>query len=133
MQQQLSDQEDALLGISMPVVPLLDDAVIVPVTGQLTLAKARHIQQHVILQVHSMPGVNTVIMDFSGVTAILSHSEDALEKVYRSFKLLGIKTILTGVTPALSQKLVHSGTTVRVDRIYSTLKMAVSDLIKARG
>lgn len=49
--------------------------------------------------------------------------------MYQSLKLLGIKTVLTGITPRLAQELINNGTILTFDHVYATLKMAVRALI----
>lgn len=130
LKRRISQQEHALAELSVPVVPVLEHAVIVPVNGQLTVERVRFMEQHIIRQVHQMPKVKAVIIDFSGVSEVESGGTAALGHIYQALKLIGIETILTGMTPKLSQALVTGGTTLKVDRIYSTLKSAVSVLAK---
>lgn len=129
LHQQISDQEDTLLELSAHAVPILEYAVIVPVLGQLTAQRTQRMQEHILDQVYKMPEVHTVIIDFSGVTDIKDQSEKLLNGVYQSLKLIGIKTMLTGVTPRLARELVDNGTIPATDGVYASLKMAVHQLI----
>lgn len=130
LEKQVSDQEDTLLELSAPVIPVLEHVVIVPISSSLTFERTRYMQDHIIQKVHELSYIHTVILDFSSVTEVGSQGEVALQGIYESLKLLGIQTILTGMTPTLSQKLVVGGTSLTVDRIYSSLKVAVSVLAK---
>ena len=129
LHQQIADQEDTLLELSALAVPILENAVVVPILGQLTVQRTKHMQEHILDQVYNMAEVHTVILDFSGVTDARDQSEELLQSLYQSLKLLGIRTILTGVTPKLAQALVNNGTTLAFDRVYVTLKMAILALI----
>lgn len=130
LHQQIADQEDSLLELSAQAVPILEYAVVVPISGPLTAKRTQYMQEHILNQVYNMPEVHTVIIDFSGVTHVRDQSEELLQGLYQSLKLLGISTMLTGVTPILAQKLVTNSTRIQLDRIYSTLKMAVRVLIE---
>ena len=130
LKKQVSSQEDSLLELSAPVIPVLEHVVIVPISGPLTFERTQHMQKHIVQSVHELPHVNAVILDFSGVTEIISQGDVALQETYQALKLLGIETILTGMTPSLSKSLVEGGRTLSVDRIYSSLKVAVSVLAR---
>lgn len=129
LHQQIADQEDTLLELSALAVPILEHAAVVPILGQLTAQRTRHMQEHILSQIHNMHKVHTVIIDFSGVTDVQDQSEELLKSLYQSLKLLGIKTVLTGVTPKLAQELINNGTILTFDHVYATLKMAVRALI----
>lgn len=133
LEKQVSSQESSLLELSAPVIPVLDHVVIVPISGQLTFDRTRYMQDHIVQKVHELFHVNTVILDFSGVTDVIARGDAALQEIYQSLKLLGIETILTGMTPTLSKSLIEGGSMLMVNRIYSSLKVAVSVLAKEEG
>lgn len=128
LEQQVSTQEDSILELSAPVIPVLEHVVIVPLSGSLTFERIRYMQEHILTRIHELNPIYTVILDFSGATEIAPKGNEALQETYQCMRLLGIETILTGMTPALAQAVIEDGSMLLVDRIYASLKVAVSVL-----
>lgn len=77
-------------------------------------------------------GLKYIILDLSGVSVIDTMVAAQIFKVTDALKLIGIKTMISGVRPEIAQTMVSLG--IKVDiKIYSTLRQAFKHLSDESG
>ena len=124
-------QEDALVSLSTPMVPIDDDLVAMPLIGALDLRRLERVQQALLAGVASMRA-RTVILDLTGVPALDEQTADALIRTARAVSLLGAEAILTGIRPDVASTLVQFGTDLRSITTRSTLKAGIAHAMARR-
>lgn len=119
-----TEQQEELIKLSAPIVPIQDDIVIIPLIGYMDEHNVNHIVDNVIPRVAEME-VNHVIADFSGALTIDSQMVQLLQQLVRTLSLMGVEVIITGLRPDLVQTIVKAGIDISSINSFSTVKQAV--------
>ncbi|WP_238323376.1 STAS domain-containing protein [Planococcus antarcticus] len=75
-----AEKQVELLNLSAPIVPILEDVVVLPLIGVIDSYRIAHIMNNVIPRIAEM-NVNHVITDFSGVLTIDDHIAQSLQEI----------------------------------------------------
>lgn len=116
-----------LLNLSAPIVPVLEDVVILPLIGVMDSYRIAHIMNNVIPRIAEM-NINHVIADFSGVLTIDDHVAQSIQQIGGTLRLMGIHVIIAGMRPDLVQAIVHSGIDMLEAETYATVKHALESV-----
>lgn len=116
-----------LLNLSAPIVPVLEDVVILPLIGVMDSYRIAHIMNNVIPRIAEM-NINHVIADFSGVLTIDDHVAQSIQQIGGTLRLMGIHVIIAGMRPDLVQAIVHSGIDMLETETYATVKHALESV-----
>ncbi|TFE02102.1 STAS domain-containing protein [Jeotgalibacillus salarius] len=123
----LKKAQSSVMEYSVPVVGLNDDVAILPLIGELDDDRARVLKEvalHKCLELRN----STLILDLSGVPTVDTMVANELSQVIDSLKLIGVKTILTGLRPEIAQAVVEIGIKFEGMTIRKNLKMAIEGL-----
>jgi anti-anti-sigma regulatory factor/HAMP domain-containing protein len=107
--QELVDRQGFLLQtiweLSIPVVPVMEGVIVLPLVGLIDAARGRQVVEGVIngLKAHH---ARFVILDITGVPEVDEEVASYLLQATRTTRLLGAQPILVGVTPAVARALV---------------------------
>jgi anti-anti-sigma factor len=101
-------QANALLVLSMPLIPISDEIVVVPLIGDLNAERMQHVQKTVVQGI-AKSRAQVVLLDLTGVPSLDAASSDAILCTARAARLLGAKVILTGMRSDVAQILVSQG------------------------
>lgn len=103
------EQKDTLLReISVPVLPLSDSTLVMPLIGALDTERLRQIQ-HQALQNLQGRSTKCLILDITGVPVVDTQVAQGLIQVIQSARLLGTETVVVGVRPEVAQTIVGLG------------------------
>lgn len=99
-----SELDRQLNTISTPVIPVSDGVVLMPLIGALDAART---QQAVLnlLEYVERSQAHQAIIDITGLPAITNDSAAALVRAAHALRLMGARTILTGIRPAVAELL----------------------------
>lgn len=117
---------------STPLLPLTENILAMPLIGKIDSERAQQAAE-VLLRGISAQRVKFVILDITGVPAIDTHIAHALLRTAQAIKLLGAKAILTGITPAMAQTLVHLGLDLKDLITYNTFQNGIAYALKANS
>lgn len=114
--------------LSVPVVRITDDVAVLPLIGAIdthraTILRDRTTQRCLELQLERL------VIDLSGVHMIDTMVAQKLFLVIQSLRLLGVKTLLTGMRPELAQTMVHLGISFDGIQVIGSLKDALKKLM----
>ncbi|HFE47009.1 MAG TPA: GAF domain-containing protein [Nannocystis exedens] len=126
----ISAQYDQMLAMSAPLLPIDEHVVVVPLVGSLSKDRVTRITEVALAGVQARKA-DTVIIDLTGLNAADPLFADALAKISKALRLLGCKTLVTGIGPKLAQILVDHDVKLDVVNVYSTLQAAVSAALRA--
>ena len=118
-----------LLNLSAPIVPVLEDVVVLPLIGVMDSYRIAHIMDNVIPRI-AEKNVQHVITDFSGVLTIDDQIAQSLQQIGSTLQLMGIHVIIAGLRPDLVQTIVHSGIDMLDTDAYATVKQALESVNK---
>ncbi len=101
-------QSRAITELSTPVTQVWEGVVVATLVGSLDEARVSQAVDRLLYSV-SKSQAQVALIDISGVPNISSETASALIKARNAVALLGARTVLTGVRPAIAQTLVKLG------------------------
>ncbi|AXI07890.1 STAS domain-containing protein [Oceanobacillus sp. 143] len=121
-------QEEELLRLSAPVVPIIDGFAVLPIVGEMT-EKRSELLMRTVLQEATAQELEYLFIDLSGAMIIDTLIANNLFKIVDTLELVGIKTILSGIRPEVSQTMVSLGVNFNRIEKYNTLRHALSSYV----
>lgn len=117
-------QQDDLLELSSPVSKVWDNVLILPVIGTLDSQRAQIMMENLLQKIVDT-GCTMSILDITGVPTVDTQVANHLIKTVTSARLLGADCIISGISPAIAQTIVHLGIDLSVIRTKATLQDAM--------
>ncbi len=107
-QQVIEAQKRAIQELSTPIIPVMDQIIIMPLIGGIDTLRAREIMR-VLLAGINEHRARVVILDITGVPIIDSGVASHLNKTIQAARLKGTHTIVTGISDAVAETVVELG------------------------
>lgn len=92
--------------LELPILQIDDQVLLAPLVGNLDSRRAEQLRSRV-LETVAAKRAHTVIIDITGITLIDTAVSKALIDTAAAIRLLGARTIISGIRPAVAQTLVH--------------------------
>ncbi|WP_273852045.1 STAS domain-containing protein [Guptibacillus spartinae] len=89
--------------LSVPIVPITKGIAILTLQGVIDERRAENIIQQV-LEYGASQQINHFIVELSGLKIIDGYFPVTLGDLFKSIQLMGIETIITGITPTIAQQ-----------------------------
>ncbi|MEO5731465.1 MAG: PAS domain-containing protein [Byssovorax sp.] len=124
-------QANALLELSMPIIPISDEIVVVPLIGDLNAERMRHLQE-TLVQGIAKSRAHVVLLDLTGVPSLDAESADAIVRAAQAARLLGAKVILTGIRSDVASLLVSQGRDLSGISTHGTLESGIASAMGRR-
>ncbi len=139
-EQVISEQADALLELSTPVVKLWDGIVSLPLVGTLDSARTQVVMEK-LLQALVDTGSEHAIIDITGVSAVDTQVAQHLLKTVMAARLLGAECIISGIRPQIAQTVVALGIefgdistkSSLADALLLALRRSGQDVVRRQG
>jgi rsbT co-antagonist protein RsbR len=125
-QLEMIEQKDSLLReISVPVLPLSNSTMVMPLVGALDTDRLRQIQHQAL---HHLEGrsMKCLILDITGVPVVDTQVAQGLMQVIQSARLLGTETVVVGVRPEVAQTIVQLGINLGAVTTRSSLESGIA-------
>lgn len=110
--------------LSVPVVPILDRVIVLPLVGAIDDERAETFMQQLLDGV-TKHRARIAILDITGVPLVDSSVVNWLLKAIASARLLGARCVLVGVGPEVAQAIVSSGIDMQHITAMADLRSAV--------
>jgi rsbT co-antagonist protein RsbR len=104
----LSSQASLIRELSAPVITLTNSVGLLPLIGEIDTTRAKSLMESTLTQCIDAR-INTLVLDLSGVVMVDTMVAYQLFKLLDALKLIGIKTVLTGIRPEVAQTAVQLG------------------------
>jgi rsbT co-antagonist protein RsbR len=104
----VASQRQAILELSTPVIEIWQGIVVLPLIGTIDSVRTRQIMENLLTRVVETQA-EVAILDLTGVSVVDTAVANHLMKTVEAAELLGTRCILTGISPAIAQTLVHLG------------------------
>lgn len=101
-------QSQELLEISVPVVPLWEGVLSLPIIGTLDSMRAQTVTEKLLFEI-ARTGSRFAILDISGVPTVDTQTAQHLAKTVAAARLMGAECVVTGIRPAIAQVMVALG------------------------
>lgn len=118
--QQLQQAQQTIRALTLPVIPILPGVLVVPLIGTMDTARVVDLQNTL------LPGIthhraDHIILDATGLEALLPNAVIALEQLTTAIQLLGAIPIFTGITAEVALQLPSGSFTTRHTRVVTSL------------
>ncbi len=123
-QKTIMQQQEDLLELSSPVSKVWDNILILPVIGTLDSQRTQIMMENLLQKIVDS-GCTIAILDITGVPTVDTQVANHLLKTVTSARLLGAECILSGISPAIAQTIVHLGIDLSIIRTKATLQDAM--------
>ncbi|WP_196138096.1 STAS domain-containing protein [Aliikangiella sp. G2MR2-5] len=116
----------------LPMLKIAERVLMVPLVGAVDSVKSQKIMEDVLDSIKPM-SLRVVVLDIAGIKVVDSAVAAHLIKIAKATKLMGCKTIITGISPIISQNIVNLGVDVRDIDTTSTLQDGMQKAYEAVG
>ncbi len=123
-QKTILQQQQDLLELSSPVSKVWDNVLILPVIGTLDSQRTQVMMENLLEKIVET-GCTIAILDITGVPTVDTQVANHLLKTVTAARLLGAECIISGISPAIAQTIVHLGIDLSSIRIKATLQDAM--------
>ncbi len=128
----IRSQKHALRELSVPVVPIFDDILILPLIGTIDTTRAKQIMENVLEAVLSYEA-EFVIIDITGVPIVDTVVAHHIIKTVQAARLLGTKCILVGIRPEIANTIVELGVDLGDIKTQGNLKNGINLALSMKG
>jgi rsbT co-antagonist protein RsbR len=118
-------QRETIREMSVPVLPVTDSTLVMPLVGALDTERLRLLQDQA-LRAIERSRTRTLILDITGVPIVDSQVAQGLMVVVQAARLLGTEVLLVGIRPEVAQAIVTLGMNLPGLRTYNDLRSALS-------
>ncbi len=122
----------ALLEMSTPVTKIWDGVLFAPIVGIVDSKRCLDIM-HKALSNIADTRANTLLLDISGVAVVDTAVANHLIKIAKAAVLMGCKTSISGISPAIAQTIVELGIDLGEIQTTSTIESALRNSISGPG
>lgn len=113
--------------LSVPIASINSKTAILPLVGNLSHDRAKALEERVLQEVLELQ-LENLIIDLSGLHTTDTYVTRQLFNLFDALSLLGVKPIVSGITPVIAQTLVNLGLTFGRIASFATLKQALASL-----
>jgi PAS domain S-box-containing protein len=119
------EQEEALLRLSFPVLPIFKGVALVPLIGRLNPERVKDLERALIERLErNRP--RTLILDFSGCVIEDPKVASAITRVFSMVRFVGIVPLIAGIPPDLAMALAGEGGLLDGVPVFGTVEQALS-------
>lgn len=123
-------QKTEILALSAPVLEVSARTIALPIIGTLDPERATSLEERILATVSSR-GVTCVILDLTGADSLTTtQTAEQIARLGRAIKLLGARTIVTGIRPALARSLVMAGVDMGDVHLLRSLRDGIAQAAK---
>ncbi len=132
MREALEQQREVILGLSVPVLPVTDAILVMPLVGALDQRRLDDVQQRA-LKAIEQSNAQTLLIDITGVPVVDNQVARGLISVVQAARLLGARAVLVGIRPEVAQALVEAGIDLRSIQTFASLQGALGGMLDRSG
>jgi anti-anti-sigma regulatory factor len=130
--QLISAQEEVILSLATPIVPVLEGIIVMPLVGRIDSQRAQQIVDS-LLEATESQGPEMVIIDITGVPEVNTEVANHLLQAVQAVRLLGARCILVGIGPEVAQTVVNLGVDLSGVVTRSDLQGGIEYALQALG
>ncbi|HEU5101421.1 MAG TPA: STAS domain-containing protein [Roseiflexaceae bacterium] len=123
----LEQQRLLLRELSVPVIPISESTLIMPLVGALDSTRLRELQDQA-LRALEHSSARYLVLDITGVPIVDSQVAQGLLTVVQAARLLGAQVMLVGIRPEVAQAIVGLGLDLREMYTASDLQSALTHI-----
>lgn len=139
----VKSQAQAIAELATPVIKVWDGIIALPLVGAVDSARAKDIMESLLSAVVRFEA-DIAIIDITGVPVVDTQVANRLMRTVEAVRLLGTRSIITGINPVIAQTLVQLGVDLSqlstkaslesgLKQAFRDLKLRVVSAAEARG
>ena len=121
----------ALLEMSTPVTKIWDGVLFAPIVGIVDSKRSLDIMNKALSSI-AETRANTLLLDIGGVAVVDTAVANHLIKIAKAAVLMGCKTIISGISPAIAQTIAELGIDLGAIQTTSTIESALRNSIQGQ-
>jgi PAS domain S-box-containing protein len=125
-------QQRTIKELSTPVIPVWSRVIMAPLLGSFDSVRMHDLSERLLEEVASKKP-RAVLLDLSGLAFVDTQVVSEILRLVTSVRLLGARTILSGIGPVVAQSLVRLGATLDGAPTYTTLEQGLRSVIGDSG
>lgn len=118
-------QEERLLELSTPILPITRQVLVMPLIGTMDAARADQVL-YAALDGASRRRAKFVILDVTGVRVVDASFAGAIVRTVRALELLGVRAVVSGIQPEVAMALVNLGLDLEALVTKATLESGIA-------
>jgi methyl-accepting chemotaxis protein len=122
----------ALLEMSTPVTKIWDGVLFAPIVGIVDSKRSVDIMDKALNSIADTRA-STLLLDIGGVAVVDTAVANHLIKIAKAAVLMGCKTIISGISPAIAQTIAELGIDLGAIQTTSTIESALREAITRPG
>jgi rsbT co-antagonist protein RsbR len=127
----IEQQQGVIRDMSVPILPLTQSAIVMPLVGALDTVRLRLVQEQALRRL-DCAAIDHLILDITGVPVVDTQVAQGLVQVTYAAGLLGTKVILVGIRPEVAQTLVSLGIDLSAIIARSSLQSGIAYVLGNR-
>ena len=131
-QEVIEAQRQALRELSTPIVPVLEDVLVLPLVGSIDTGRAQQIME-TLLEAIGRHQAEVMIIDITGVPVVDTGVANHLLQVTRAAALLGAECVLVGISPDVAQTIVSLGVELSGIATRADLQAGIEHALEMTG
>lgn len=128
----IKSQAQSIGELATPVVRVWDGIIALVIVGSIDSGRAKDIMENLLEAVVNY-AADVVIIDITGVSVVDTQVANRLMRTVESVRLLGAKSIITGINPVIAQTLVQLGVDLRELATKATLQAGLKQAFRDLG
>jgi rsbT co-antagonist protein RsbR len=128
----IDQQREAIRELSTPVIEVWDGVLCLPIVGVMDTLRSTEMTEALLKAVVDKKARYTII-DITGIEAMDTRTADHFIRMAQAVRLLGADCVLTGISPAIAQTIVHMGVDLSGLITHRSLRNALQQHVSARA
>ena len=125
---EVEDRSHALLEMSTPVTKIWDGVLFAPIVGIVDSRRSQDIMDKALQSIVDHRA-RTLMLDIGGVGMVDTAVANHLIKIAKAAVLMGCKTIISGISPAIAQTITELGIELGSIQTTSTIESALREAV----
>lgn len=122
-------QKEMVMELSVPSIPLSQSISILPLIGSIDNVRYDIMEEKILDQI-GKENIQTLVIDLSGVVGIEAEAVHRLINLIDGIKMMGCKTIITGLRPEIVKMMIRNGLSFESKAVTKgTLQQALADYL----
>ena len=125
VEDKVRDLTELVNELSSPIIPVLDGIVVVPLIGNYDEERSETLLERTLANLPAYKA-SYLVLDLTGLHDNISlHTADFIEKIGSASSLIGVKTILVGISPKLSIIITQANVSLSHFDCFQTLQHGI--------
>ena len=128
-QQVMEAQREMIRELATPVIPVMDQVIIMPLIGSIDTIRAQDMMRAIMAGIKEHQA-KIIILDITGVSIVDTGIVQYIDKIIQVARLKGAKVVVTGISNEVAESIVEMGIEWSHIDTYYDLQTGVQSVIK---